>query len=295
MPHPTYESRRFPSADGRLSLFVRDYNPDNARVVLCLHGLTRNGRDFANLATHLGTGAGGSHRVIVADQRGRGQSDRDDVPAGYNLMVYVADMFAMLNHLGIDRVTIIGTSMGGLMAMMMAVTQPLRVRGLVLNDVGPVLSPEGLERIRSYVGKGGEVRTWADAARATAEINAQAFPDFGLDDWMAFARRTYVEDASGVPVPDYDPAIAQGLVPESTAVAPPDMWPLWAGLAAFPVLAIRGGLSDLLSAQTLETMAASHPDLDTLTLPNRGHAPTLDEPDARAAIDAFMRRQAAQP
>ncbi|MFT4089245.1 MAG: alpha/beta hydrolase [Asticcacaulis sp.] len=270
------------SADGALTLYAQVSGPEGGVPVLCLHGLTRNHRDFEALAGHLAQ----RFRVIVPDQRGRGRSEWDAEPARYNLGGYVADMFALLDHLGVEKVAVIGTSMGGLMGMIMASLLPQRIARLVLNDVGPEIAPEGLARIASYAGKGGPVQTWAEAAQSSEAINAVAFPDYGPEDWEAFARRTY-QEKDGVIVPDYDPAIAEGLRPQSNAVAP-DLWPLWGGLKEMPVMVIRGGLSDLLSVATFERMLAEHTNSEGVTILNRGHAPMLDEPEAVAAIDRFL-------
>jgi len=287
---PRFEDVHYRSADGRLSLYARDYNRKAERVVLCLHGLTRNSADFEPLIAQLAKRLAPTHRFVVVDQRGRGRSEWDSDTSQYNLGVYVQDMLRLLDYLAVSRATFIGTSMGGLISMVLAAGAAARVRGIVLNDIGPKLSPEGLDRIRSYVGKGKPVLNWADAADAMRDINIEAFPNFGPDDWMAFARRTHTE-RDGRPVPAYDPAIAQGLAPGSEAVAPPELWDLWAGLSAIPMLAIRGGLSDLLSADTLNRMADTHPQITTVTLPDRGHAPILDEPAAVTAIEAFLRQQ----
>jgi len=282
----SYSDVYFQSADKRLTLYARDYGAPfpGAPVVLCLHGLTRNSADFEWIAAHLSR----RYRVIAADQRGRGRSDWDPVPANYTPAVYVADMLGLLDHLSIDRVAIVGTSMGGLMAMIMGVTAKDRLTGAVINDVGPDIEAAGLARIASYTGKTKPVTTWIEAARTAQFINEVAFPDYGADDWMAFARRLFREQ-DGVPVPAYDPGIAAGLKPQSDApVAPPDLWPMWDGLQGLPILAIRGALSDLLSPATLDKMADRHPGLVAVTVPNRGHAPMLDEPEAVAAIDAFL-------
>ncbi|ESQ78328.1 alpha/beta fold hydrolase [Asticcacaulis sp. YBE204] len=280
----SYQDIFYTSADKALTLYARDYNPSGGDPVLCLHGLTRNSADFEWLAEHLKEG----HRVIVADQRGRGRSAWDSEKARYNLLVYAQDMVTLLDHLNIPRVTIIGTSMGGLIALLMAGWVPHRIKAIVLNDVGPKLSPEGLARIRGYVGKGKPITNWAEAAAATQAINAEAFPDYGPDDWMAFAKRTFVE-TDGVPVPAYDPAIAEGMAPGSEAVAPPELWELWAKLSAIPILTVRGGRSDLLSAETLQRMADAHPNFTSVTIANCGHAPMLDEPEAVAAIGNFLK------
>ncbi len=282
----TYADVHYPSADQRLTLYARDYGIpfDNAPAVLCLHGLTRNSADFEGIAAHLAS----RHRVIVADMRGRGRSDWDPAPVNYTPAVYSLDMLGLLNHLGIQRTAIIGTSMGGLTAMILGVTARDRLSGLVINDVGPDIEAAGLARIAAYTGKTRPAATWADAAEIARFINEIAFPDYGPDDWMAFARRLFRE-TDGVPAPAYDPAIAAGLKPQSDApVAPPDLWPMWDGLQGLPILAIRGALSDLLSAATLDRMAERHAGMIAVTVPGRGHAPMLDEPEAVAAIDAFL-------
>jgi pimeloyl-ACP methyl ester carboxylesterase len=283
----TYES-----ADGTLNLHAElvERDPverDGAPLsVLCLHGLTRNGRDFESLVTHLSH----RYRVITADQRGRGLSARDPNPANYQVAVYARDMARLLEHLEIERVVLIGTSMGGIISMVLAATQPERVRGIVLNDIGPEIPASGLNRLRQSLSLAADVRTWADAANQARRVNGPAFPDYADADWLAFARRIYREDGSGRPVLDYDPVILSGLnqAAEPDAVAP-TLWPLWTQLHSIPILAVRGGLSDILSAEILERMAATHPSLTALTLSNRGHAPMLDEPAAVAAIDAFLR------
>ncbi len=284
-----YQDLFFPSFDGRLTLHARDYGLPggriNATTVLCLHGLTRNSADFHDVAMRLKD----RYRIISADQRGRGYSDWDPQTANYVPAVYSQDMIRLLDYIQTSRTIVIGTSMGGLMAMILGVTNRHRLIGAVINDVGPELDPAGLARIASYTGKTRPAADWAEAAELAKFTNGVAFPDYGPADWMAFARRLYVEDANGVPVLAYDPAIAKGLETKTDApVVPPDLWPLWDGLQGLPVLVVRGALSDLLSAATLEQMAARHAGLATVTVPNRGHAPMLDEPPAMAALEGFI-------
>jgi pimeloyl-ACP methyl ester carboxylesterase len=276
----------FRSADGRLRLHVEIRGPEDALLtVLCLHGLTRNRADFGFLAQHLST----RYRVITADQRGRGKSQWDPDPANYHPGTYVADMFALLDGLAIDRVVLIGTSMGGLMAMIMGASQPARLRGIVLNDIGPEVPVSGLKRLRRSLNDRARAATWAEAAQQAKRINEIAFPDYVDADWEAFARRTYVEDASARPVAAFDPAILKGLNETDLTAVPPNLWSLWKQLGSIPILAIRGALSDIISPQILDAMAAHHPNLTVITIANRGHAPMLDEPDAVAAIDAFLK------
>jgi pimeloyl-ACP methyl ester carboxylesterase len=273
------------SADGTLELYAEDRGNSDARLsVLCMHGLTRNSKDFGALVDHLSA----RYRVVSVDQRGRGRSQWDANVSNYQPAVYAQDMFKLLDHLGIDRAVLVGTSMGGLIAMTMAAMQPRRLRGIVLNDIGPEVPTQGLKRLRDSLVAPTQISSWSDAARQAQRVNGLAFPDYGAEDWLAFAERTYTEDESGRPVAAYDRAILNGLINADLSVVPANLWSLWAQLGSIPLLAIRGGLSDILSAEILQRMAASHPRMTALTLANRGHAPMLDEPAAVAAIDTFL-------
>lgn len=276
-----YADVHFRSADG-LHLYARDYGGPraDAPALLCMPGLTRNSKDFAALADHLQS----RYRVICPDQRGRGRSERDPDPSRYRPDVYAADMWMLCDLLQLSRVSLIGTSLGGLMAILMTAQQGARVGGIVINDVGPEIDPRGIARIASYVGKTAPVHSWSDAARQTEQINGIAFPDYEAQDWMAMARNLYVQDGA-VPVLDYDPAIAQGIAGGSAA---PNLWPLFDTLAGKPVLAIRGALSDLLAESTFAQMQQRLPTLQPVIVVNRGHAPMLTEPEALAAIDRFL-------
>jgi pimeloyl-ACP methyl ester carboxylesterase len=282
-----YRDHFYTSADG-LSLYARDYpGPEDSALlpVLCMHGLTRNSRDFAWIASHLAK----TRRVISVDQRGRGRSDYDPNPANYTPQVYVGDMFTLLDGLGIERMLVIGTSMGGLMAMLMANMQPQRFAGIVINDIGPELDPVGLDRIKGFVGKRREIRNWDDAVAATREINALAFPKYTDDEWLSFARCLYHEE-NGVPVLSHDAAIAQPMLDEESNAVPPDLWPLFEGMKAIPMLLVRGELTDLLAMDCVEKMQAISPGMVVARIPDRGHAPMLDEPVAVAAIEEFFAR-----
>lgn len=276
-----------PSHDGKLRVFVQHRAVPGAGKlpVVCLHGLTRNSADFDELAEHL---AVQGHPVFAFDQRGRGRSDWDDDPANYEPLTYCRDMWAAFDRLGIGRAVIVGTSMGGIMGMIMAASVPGRVAGLVLNDVGPEVSSEGLDRIRTYVGNVAPVDDWAEAAAAVRANNAIALPDYDEIQWIAFAKRTYQRRADNRFMPAYDPAIAGGLSPAETTATPPNLWALWDQLAKLPALVIRGAHSDILSETTIDRMVAAHPGLGTAAIPNRGHAPMLDEPAALLAIDEFL-------
>ena len=274
----------FDSHDGlRLHTQVYPGPAADAPPVLCLHGLMRTSRDFEELAPHLAA----RYRVIVPDMRGRGLSARDPNFNNYQLPVYLRDVQALLAGLGVGRVAIIGTSMGGLMAMLLAVTQPQLLGGIVLNDVGPEVERRGLERIRGYAGKSTAVKNWDEALVQVRNVYAAAWPDLSEARWERLVRRSYRENAQGIPEVDADPLIGEPL--RNIASAAPDLWPYWKALAAVPVLAIRGAHSDILSEATLARMQREKPDLRSLTVANRGHPPLLDEPAAVAAIDDFLR------
>lgn len=275
------------SADG-LRLHFRDYpGRDDRPPVLCLHGLTRNARDFAGLAQHLA----GGWRVIVPETRGRGESEYARDWSTYVPATYVADLELLLAEQGITRFVSIGTSMGGLMTMMMAARDASRLAGVVLNDIGPEVNPAGLARIGGYVGQGRSFPTWLHAARNLQEVQGTAFPDYDIDMWLEMARRNMVLGQNGRISFDYDMTIAEPFRDVSTAV-PPDLWPAIDALAGVPLTLLRGELSDLLSEETVAKMRERHPGMRAVTIPRVGHAPTLDEPEARAAIDDLLSRVA---
>jgi pimeloyl-ACP methyl ester carboxylesterase len=280
---PMFQDLRFPSSDQRLQLYAREY-PGSGPTILMMHGLTRNSADFEYLAEKLA----GRYRIIVPEQRGRGNSDRDPDATNYNPATYCADMLALIDRLKLDQPMLIGTSMGGLMAMIMASLRPGAFRAMVLNDVGPVVEQAGIERIASYVGAGTPICDWDDAAAYCRRTNGHAFPEYDNRQWNAFARRLFRENHAGKPELAYDPAIAAGLSSPQPSAVPPDLWPMWYGLAAIPVLVLRGELSDILSDETVKEMARTHPGMRALTVSRVGHAPMLDEPEALSAIKKFI-------
>ncbi len=277
-----FESRHFRTKDG-LSLHYRDYAASStARFpVICLPGLTRNARDFERLAQYLAT----EYRVLCPDFRGRGRSGYAPDPLTYTPRSYVRDLATLLRDLQCGPVALIGTSLGGMVGTLFSAVYPHKVRGLVLNDVGPEIDPEGLKRIGSYVGKAQPVITWADAALAVERLDRVVYPDYEADDWMRTARRRYVEEADGKVRLDYDLAIAKTF---SSPATTPDQWPFLRRLQDIPVLVIRGSLSDILARATTERMQAALPGLEVVEVPNRGHTPTLEEPIAQAAISRFL-------
>jgi pimeloyl-ACP methyl ester carboxylesterase len=282
--HTDFEFR---SAGSNLRLHAQVWGPpDAALTVLCLHGLTRNAADFGFIARRLSA----RYRVIAADQRGRGKSEWDPDPSNYHPGTYVADTFALLDELGVDRFAVIGTSLGGLMAILMGASQPARIRGMVLNDIGPEIPVLGLQQLRDALNARAPSTTWAEAALQSKRLNETAFPDYDDEQWEAFARRTYVEDSSGHPIAAFDPGILKALNATDLTAVQTNFWPLWKHLESIPLLAIRGALSDIISPEILDAMGAEHADFTALTVPNRGHAPMLDEPPAVQAIDAFLKK-----
>lgn len=282
--------RWWTSSDG-LRLYARDYPgaAGDARLpVVCLHGLTRSSRDFEAVAPYL---AASGRRVLALDVRGRGRSARDPKPENYHPGVYAADTAALLDRLGVARAVFVGTSMGGLITMVLAGLRPELVAAAVINDVGPCLSPVGLGRILAYTGKRPEVRSWSDARAYAEHVNKVAFPAYRKKDWDAFAHRLFDEDDRGRPVLAYDPAITvpfQKATPDKPAA---DMDALWSGLAnTRPTLLVRGALSDLLDPDGVRIMQALTPSLEVVEAPGVGHAPMLTEPEARQAILDFLSR-----
>ena len=277
-----YEDRHFVVRDG-LRLHYRDYpgSPDHPPL-LCLPGLTRNARDFAELAERYSP----RFRVLALDFRGRGGSDYDPIPARYLPPTYAYDVVELLDQLAIDQAIFVGTSLGGLVTMGLAVIAPTRVAGAILNDVGPEIAEAGIERIKSYAGKAARFKSWEEAAAAVAANNGEAFANYTHDDWLKMARRNCREE-NGEIVFDYDMAIAS---PFAAANAGPqvDLWPFFLALAQKPLLVVRGGTSDLITAEIAEKMRAAAPAMKSAVVPNVGHAPDLGEPEAVAAIDGFL-------
>jgi pimeloyl-ACP methyl ester carboxylesterase len=271
------------SKDG-LRLHYRDYpGREDRPPVLCFPGLTRNARDFAGLAERLA----GDRRVLCVEFRGRGDSAYAKDPMSYVPLVYLQDVGALLAELKIDKFVAVGTSLGGIVTMLLAATDGGKLAGAVLNDVGPELNPAGLARIRTYVGKQVWHPTWMHAARGVAESNADVYPGYEIEDWLAMAKRLYRVNSQGRIVLDYDMKIAEPFrVPGNEAG--PDMWPTMDALAGRPLLVVRGDRSDILRADTAEKMVARVPGAELVTVTGVGHAPTLDEPEAVAGIARLL-------
>lgn len=276
-----FSDRFWTSPDG-LKLHFREFPGRADRPpVICIPGLTRNARDFEDLALRLA----GDWRVLCVELRGRGESEYARSWESYHPLTYLADLGALFEQERIDRFVAVGTSLGGILTMLLAASDPNRIAGAVLNDIGPVIEPAGLERISEYVGQGRSFPTWMHAARATAETHKHAFPDYEIADWLAMAKRLMILGGSDRIVFDYDMKIGE-VFSQPAPESPADLWLPFKALAGCPVLALRGELSDILSAATLDAMKAAMPDMEALVVPRVGHTPTLDEPEA---VDAIAR------
>jgi pimeloyl-ACP methyl ester carboxylesterase len=276
--------REWKSPDG-LTLRFRDYpGREDRPPILCLHGLTRNARDFAGLAEWLA----GNWRVIVPEMRGRGGSDYSSDPASYSIATYIGDIDALRAQEDIHRFVAIGTSMGGLMTMVQAARDASPIAGVLLNDIGPMVEAGGLEKIRTYVGQMRSFPTWMHAARALSETHGAAHPGFALDDWIAMAKRTMVLCANGRISFDYDARLAEPILAGDAGAVPADLWAGFEPLADKPLLLVRGERSDLLSETTFREMQRRAPGARAVSVRDTGHAPTLDEPEVRAAIEDWL-------
>lgn len=286
-----FAERRWTSPDG-LSLFARDYAPAAGPAklpVIAIHGLTRNSADFEGIAPLL---AQSGRRVLALDVRGRGRSDRAPDPMTYVPDVYARDVLALMEQAGIDRAVFMGTSMGGLITMVLTAMKPKAVTAAILNDIGPQVSPEGLARIAAYSGQPVDTPTWAAAAEYAKRINQIAFPENTDADWDAFARRVFRDGTEGTPVLDYDPDIAVPIRAAGAKALVLNLWPAFRKLARNrPTLLIRGGTSDLLSADIAAKMKKAAPEMEYAEVPDIGHAPMLDEPEAKSAIFEFLAGQ----
>jgi pimeloyl-ACP methyl ester carboxylesterase len=273
------------SGDG-LRLHYRDYPGGASRPpILCIPGLTRNARDFEGVAERLA----GEWRLICVELRGRGESGYAKDPMSYLPPVYLQDMDALIAALGLERFVLFGTSLGGLITMLLAATGKERIAGALLNDIGPAVETRGLDHIRSYVGRSQNWPTWLHAARFLAEAQGDRYPDWKLDQWLVYAKRLCKLTSAGRIVFDYDMRIAEPFkAPGGDGSF--DLWPAFRALGGIPSLVVHGEISDLLSAGTVERMKAEVPAMESVTVPNVGHAPTLDEPEAQAAIDALLER-----
>jgi pimeloyl-ACP methyl ester carboxylesterase len=270
----------FQSADG-LRLAYDDQG--SGHPILCLAGLTRNMADFETVLDRFGDSA----RIIRLDSRGRGQSDWDPDYLNYTVPQEAQDALTLLDHLGLDKVTILGTSRGGLIAMGLAAGFPNRLHGVILNDIGPEIAPQGLTHIMGYLGNRPGYLDYEEAASRLPDDMAPAFRNVSHDQWRAYARRLWRQEPDGLDL-RYDPRIARSVVEQSAADEAPDLWPLFDALTQLPVGLIRGANSDLLLPETASEMVRRHPGLIFADVPDRGHVPFLDEPEAVGVIQTYL-------
>jgi pimeloyl-ACP methyl ester carboxylesterase len=278
----------FLSAPDGLRLHVREHGRavESALPIVCLPGLARTTADFDALARVLGYGEP-RRRVIAIDSRGRGQSEFDVNPKNYNLAVELADVVAVLVALGINQTVFIGSSRGGILTMLLAAAHPEIIAGAVLHDIGPVIDPEGVARIKSYVGKLPQPQTLQEGAEILRGLFAAQFPKFTAEQWLGSARRTWKQQAEKL-VLTYDPALAETLADFDSEHPLPSLWDEFGALARVPVLVIRGARSDILSAATLNDMRARHPDLESIEVADQGHVPLLEGAELIPRIKSFV-------
>jgi pimeloyl-ACP methyl ester carboxylesterase len=287
-----YENRFFSASDG-LRLHLRDYGSplDPGLTVVCLPGLTRNAADFGPLASALASGLAGGRRrrVLALDYRGRGLSDYDRDWKNYSLPVENDDILSVLTAAGVERAIFVGTSRGGLHAMLLSATRPTAIAGVVLNDVGPVLEPRGLARIRSYVGKLPPPTSEADAIDLLKRLMSQQFNGLSESDWAAFAKISFADD-KGRYGARYDPNLMKAIEVFDLEQPPPALWAQFDGLRNVPLMIIRGGNSDLFSPDTLAEMARRHPGCETYVVEGQGHAALLLDAASIEKIASFVAR-----
>ncbi len=271
-------------SNDNLRLHYRDYpGPADRPPIICLPGLTRNARDFEPLAERLSP----AWRVIAVDLRGRGGSAYAKDPMTYVPLTYVQDIERLLEALNITDYIPVGTSLGGLVTMRLAAAGHARMAAAIINDVGPVIEMAGIARIMATVGRGGSYPTWVHAARDLGDTLAALYPRYGLMEWLAMAKRLYRLNSAGRVIPDYDKKIAEPFrLPVGEGAI--DMWTVLDAMDNVPTLIVRGALSDVFSSQTADAMVARLARTTLVTVPDVGHAPTLDEPEAAAEIDTLL-------
>ena len=289
MPSAAPTSTFITAPDG-LRLHVRNHGQRSqmALPVVCLPGLARTVEDFEALATALAGDPAYPRRVVALDYRGRGLSDYDRDPANYSFQTELADVLAAVTALDCLPAIFVGTSRGGILTMLLAAVRPTAIAGGVLNDIGPVIEPKGLMRIKGYVGKLPQPRTFEEGAEILRRLFDAQFPKLGADDWLANARRAFKEN--GALVPTYDVKLAKTMEGIDFERPLPPLWTQFDALGHVPVMVIRGANSDILSAATVEAMRARRPTLETLEVPDQGHAPLLAEADVIARIAQFVAR-----
>jgi pimeloyl-ACP methyl ester carboxylesterase len=284
------ESLYFSAPDG-LRLHVRAYGaaPNPRLPVVCLPGLARTETDFETLAQRLACDPQGPRRVFALDYRGRGRSEYDRNWQNYDPRVELEDLLAITTALGIERAIFVGTSRGGILTMLLAAARPTLIGGAVLNDIGPVIEPKGLMRIKGYVGKIPRPTSYADGVVVLRRLFSAQFPNLTDAQWLAWSKRSWEQREKGL-VACYDPKLANTLKPISSDTLPPPLWAQFDAMTAMPIMVIRGMLSDILSRETLDAMRARRGELDVLEVTDQGHAPLLDDEASLQKIADFVAR-----
>jgi pimeloyl-ACP methyl ester carboxylesterase len=279
----------FVSAPDGLRLHVREYGARAAPMlpVVCLPGLTRTVADFEALAPALAES--GRRRVLALDSRGRGRSEYDRNPENYNLLVELGDLVAVLIALAVGPAVYIGSSRGGLLGMHLAVAHPTAIAGIVLHDIGPVIEPKGLARLRSYVGKLPQPRSFAEGAEILRQLFRGQFPNLAAEQWLTAAQRAW-QIRDGALVPTYDARLSRTLAAIDIESKLPPLWNEFDALKRVPMLVIHGAKSDILSAETVAGMAARHPGMEIIEVADEGHVPLLDGEEMTSRISAFVRQ-----
>jgi pimeloyl-ACP methyl ester carboxylesterase len=272
-----------------LKLHARYYPAEEpkGRPVVCLPGLTRNARDFHHLAIALTHHKDRPRDVYALDYRGRGLSQYDRHWENYTPYIELIDTLDFMTIAGLHQAAIIGTSRGGIIAMMMAAVRPTNMAVVVLNDVGPIIETRGLARIMGYVGRTPVPKTWEDAGMLLREMNERAFPGISLAQWEEIAHDLFNE-RKGRPAQSYDKKLARAFGRIDLSRPPQDLWPQFSALAQFPVLVLRGANSDLLRPETVSAMVERHPNLRAITVERQGHAPLLRDRVTVEAIASFL-------
>jgi pimeloyl-ACP methyl ester carboxylesterase len=277
------------TAQDGLRLHVRAWGTRGGRglPIVCLPGLTRNGSDFHELGLALGRDAAEPRLLFTIDSRGRGRSTYDPNPDNYSFPLELADVLAVLTALDIGRAIVLGTSRGGILAMLLGAARPGTLAGVILNDIGPVIETQGLMRIKGYVGKMPTPSSFADGAEMLRRLGDAQFTAMTPAQWLAQARRTWTQTGKGL-VLDYDPKIATTLEAVDAEQPAPPLWDAFDSLARVPLMVVRGANSDILSSATVDAMRARRLDIDVVEVPDQGHAPLLAEADVIARIAAFV-------
>lgn len=281
-----FEDIYYTSRDG-LQLYARHYPAPRStrRPVICLPGITRNARDFDIIASALANDPVRPRPVYALDMRGRGRSEHDPDSKNYAVPVEMMDVLDFITLRSLVGAAILGTSRGGLIAMVMASAEPNAIGAVVMNDIGPVIDLDGLTRIAGYVGRTPFPHSWSDAARLVKDLNARQFPRVTDVEWLEIARQ-FFNEKDGKPVPGYDPKLSASL--SVLSGPPPALWPQFEALKHVPVMVLRGENSDLLSSKTVDEMRRRHPRITAHTVRWEGHAPLLRDAHTIDVIAKFL-------